>query len=136
MPDLGEDNRVTMKPLLGKMVQEAVKLALIDATMPPKGSKTHGDEWGHWTDAEKAEFTHDIYAIPAQSLAEMDPGALAQNVAVRLLGPGGWFVAGVYSGNATTQEVVDATFARPNQSEIDELAFDLGLTDPTEPEDV
>lgn len=136
MPHLDEPTDVTMKPLLGKLVQEAVKLALIDSTMPPKGSKTYGNEYGHWTDAEKAEFTHNIYALPSQSLAEMDPGALAQNVGCRLLGYGGWSVSGVYGGNATTQELVDATFARPNQSEVAELAFDFQrMFDPPEDAD-
>jgi hypothetical protein len=46
-------------------------------------------------------------------------------VACRLLGTGGWSVNGVYSANATARETLQATFARPDQSHADELAFDL-----------
>jgi hypothetical protein len=34
----------------------------------------------------------------------------------------------IYTGNATTREVFEASFERPDQSIVDELAFDLGLT--------
>jgi hypothetical protein len=57
--------------------------------------------------------------------------ALAQNVALRLLGKGGWALptpnGPIYTGNATTREVFDATFERPDRDYIAELAFDLGL---------
>lgn len=117
-----------MKPALATLVQEAVCLALIDSAVPH-------DEDGKerfWTDEERQAMEHDIFAMPGEALAEMDPIALAQNVAVRLLGRGGWelpTIAGpIYTGNATAREVWEASLARPDRSIVDEMAFDLGLT--------
>lgn len=109
-PELHETN---MKPLLGLAVQEAVKLALVDTAAK--------------TDEQRFEWTWDIYAMPDDALVGIDPGALAQNVACRLLGSGGWFSGTTYAGNATPTEVLHSCIQRPDQDPIDEIAFDLGL---------
>lgn len=124
---------VSMKPLLGMAVKEAVKLALIDCVLADAVDTAVGrdatvEHWGETAERLRAEWAHDVYSMPADLLAKMDPVALGQNVACRLFGTGGWMVNGVYSGNATVQQVVDASFARPDQDHMAELAFDLGLT--------
>lgn len=142
----------SMRCLLAIAVTEAVKLALIDSAAPRiicpdcDGSAIDTSDKGYegkcstclgssvtgiildlWTDEQKLEMRHDIYKMPSEAMAEIDPGALAQNVCCRLLGRGGWVVGGVYGGNATDREVFEATIERPDYSAIDELAFDLGL---------
>lgn len=121
---LVQDDRHSMRCMLAACVQQAVHLALIDSVSPPEGC---GDEFGCWTDEEKARMQADIFAIPEGALEGMDPMALAQNVACRLLGYGGWSVGGVYSGNGSARDVFDATFTRPDHRHIDDVAFDLGL---------
>jgi hypothetical protein len=120
-----EDERVTMKPMLGALVQEAVRLALIDSVLVDELDKHPVEKWGVVGDRLRAEWADDIYKIPSEHIARMDPQALAQNVAVRLLGPGGWNVGGVYGGNASASELVEATFARPDHSHTDDVAFDV-----------
>jgi hypothetical protein len=123
------DPERSMKPLLGKLVQEAVHLALIDCCLADEMDgiieREGVDAWLARGDQVKTEWARDIHAIPSAHLARMDPLALAQCVAVRLLGSGGWMVGGVYAGNATARELLDATFERPDQSHVDELAFDV-----------
>lgn len=117
------DPERSMKALLSVAVKEAVHLALIDAAVP-----VERDEDGQarlWTDEERQRFREDIFAIPGEALANMDPLALAQCVAVRLLGPGGWMIGDVYAGNATARDVLEASVERPDQSHVDEFAFDL-----------
>lgn len=114
---------IDMKALLGVAVSEAVHLALIDTVEIDL------------TDAQRQAARWDIHRIPGEAIARMDPEALAQNVCVRLLGSGGWFVNGVYAGNATPREVLDASIQRPDRDPIDEIAFDLGLQAPDD-EDV
>jgi hypothetical protein len=77
------------------------------------------------TDLERAKMQADEYAGP--QYVDFDPGALAQNVACRLLGTGGWNVGGIYAGNATDRDVFDASIIRPDRDRISELAMDLGL---------
>ena len=120
----------SMKPMLAKLVEEAVHLALIDCcladAMDDIIERQGIDAWlDGASDAVKTEWAHDIHAIPSAYIARMDPLALAQNVAVRLLGTGGWMVGGVYSGNATAREILDATFERPDRSHVSEIAFDV-----------
>lgn len=118
-----------MKPLLGTAVDEAVKLALIDSVRVPEGDMERSP-----TDAERRAWAWDIYAMPSECLATMDPGALAQNVAVRLLGPGGWAVGGVYSPNASPHQIVDACIERPDEDPVAGVLMDLGLrVDDNEP---
>lgn len=149
----------SMRCLLAVAVTEAVKLALVDSAAPRVtcatcdgsaidtsdagyegkcstclGSSVPGTVLDFWTDEQKVEMRHDIYKMPSAAMAEIDPGALAQNVCCRLLGRGGWVVGGIYGGNATDREVFEATIERPDYSAIDELAFDLGLT-PADPGD-
>src|SRR5688572_826888 len=113
---------VSLKPLLAVAVQEAVKLALIDSAIPPR--KAPDGQYGFWTDEEIEEFKRNIYAIPSESIAAMDPGALARNVAVRLLGSGGWHLPAGYTGNMTPREVFEGSIQRPDQDVIAEAAFD------------
>lgn len=126
------DEARSMKPLLGKLIEEAVHLALIDSCLAIEQDRRLPSS-GSWTLVEhqavteriKADWHDDIYAIPGECLAGMDAVALAQNVAVRLLGPGGWMVGGVYAGNATARELSDVTFGRPDRSHTSEVAFDM-----------
>lgn len=110
---------LTMKPLLSLAIMEAVKLALIDSAVPPDN--------GFWTDEQKVEFGRNVYALPSDAIARMDPGALAQNVACRLLGYGGWEVRGEYAPNMTPRQVFESSIERPDQDVISETIFDLGL---------
>lgn len=132
----GEDEHVelTLKPMLAECIQEAVKLALIDSCWPVDEA-TGEEREDSWTPEEREAMRRDIHALPSSALATMDPGALARNVGVKLLGLGGWFLpdpAGgdpVYTGNATTREVFDLSFERPDRDAGAEMAFDLGLED-------
>jgi hypothetical protein len=118
-----DEGRLSMKPLLGALVKEAVKLALIDSVMPTE--REPNGQTRLPTDEEQRRWREDIHSIPAAYIANMDPLALAQNVACRLLGTGGWSVNGVYGGNASPRDLLDATFERPDQRYVDEFAFDL-----------
>lgn len=84
------------------------------------------------TDLERAKMQADEYAGP--QYVDLDPGALARNVACRLLGYGGWNVGGIYSGNATDRDIFDASIIRPDRDRISELAMDMGLSAPEEDE--
>lgn len=101
---------LSMKPLLGLAVQEAVKLAIIDSVIIPDED---GDRYP--SDQEREQWKMDIYSMPRGCLETMDPGALAQNVSVRLLGGGGWFANGVYTGNASPREIMEACIQRPDE---------------------
>jgi len=132
------DGEITMKVMMSKCVDAAVKLAIIDCCgsdqMDDLREQYPADSWEQTIeklDVIKQSWLNDIYTVPDKYWARIDPGALAGNVSCRLLGYGGWTVGDVYGGNATIQEAVDATFARPDQDHIAEMAFDLGLT-PTE----
>jgi hypothetical protein len=122
---------LSMKPLLGAVVQEAVKLAVIDVvTLPAKPGDPPDQLTGpgtrrYPTDEERAAWRSDIFTIPDAALADIDPLALAQCVACRLLGAGGWTAAGVYGGNASPRELLEATFGRPDQRHVDDFASDL-----------
>lgn len=137
MPDLprqssGDYVELAMKPMLAECVQEAVKLALIDSCWPVDEA-TGEDRPQSWTPEERLAMRRDIHAMPASAFSNMDPSALAQNVCVRLLGAGGWRLpdprggSPIYTGNATTREVFDASFERPDHDVVAEVAFDLGL---------
>lgn len=121
----------TMKPMLAACVKQALHLALIDSVLPEPDPNAESFEAraGLWTDQQKAAMEADIYAIPSSALAAMDPGALAQNLACRLFGFGGWALptpdGPIYTGNATISETFEASFDRPDRSEISEVAFDL-----------
>ena len=125
------DEDRSMKPLLGKLIEEAVHLALIDCCIaigterglpePPWTIDQHREV----NERLKAAWHHDIYAIPSEVIAEMDPVAFAQCLSVRLLGSGGWMVEGVYAGNASARDLFDATFERPDRSHVSEVAFDV-----------
>lgn len=127
-----EHVELALKPMLAECIQEGVKLALIDSCWPVDES-TGEDRATSWTDEERAAFRRDIHSMPSSAISNMDPQALAQNVSVKLLGTGGWFLpnprggAPIYTGNATAREVFEASFERPDRDQIAELGFDLGL---------
>jgi hypothetical protein len=127
---------VALKPMLAECVQEAVKLALIDSCWPVDEA-TGEDRAESWTPEERAAMRRDIHTMPSSAMSRIDPQALARNVAVRLLGTGGWFLPSprggdpIYTGNATSREVFEASFERPDRDQIAEMGFDLGLR-PTE----
>lgn len=115
-----------MKPLLSVAIMEAVKLAIIDSIAP---AEIDGDvdAWMAESDARRDRLAFDIYQITGEELASIDPGALAQNVACRLLGTGGWCVNGVYAGNATPREILDACVHRPDQDPLGDIKHSMGL---------
>lgn len=121
----------TMKPLLGMAIQEAVVLALIDSVhIPEDKSEPDVIKHMHKQDDLRRQWASDIYSMPDELLSTIDPIALAQNVARRLLGTGGWVVGDVYSGNASPREVVEATFTRPDKDPLGDIKFamlDIGL---------
>lgn len=123
------DDKVSMKPMLGKLVEEAVKLALIDSVLADAVDQLVSDgemeRWVATSDRLRAEWTEDIDSMPGELLAKMSPLALAQNVGCRLFGTGGWSVSGTYAPNASAREVLEATFARPDQRHVDETMFDI-----------
>jgi hypothetical protein len=115
----------SMKPLLAVALKQALHWALIDSAAvhdPDNADCTDGTRLP--TPEEREAWGWDLYAIP---LSHIDPGALAQNLAVRLLGSGGWFLGGEYTGNMSPREVFEASVDRPDQDEVAETAFDLGL---------
>jgi hypothetical protein len=123
---------VALKPMLAECVKEAVKLALIDSCWPVDEA-TGEDRAESWTPEERSAMRRDIHTLPSSALSGMDPQALAQNVAVRLFGTGGWFLPNprggdpIYTGNATARDVFEASFERPDQDHVAEMGFDLGL---------
>lgn len=78
------------KQVSREQVKRAVHMALIDSVLAiamDKIIEREGVEaWFHQADAIKAEWMHDIHAIPSDCLKGMDAMALCQNVGVRLLG--------------------------------------------------
>lgn len=104
-----------MRPLLAVAIKEAVKLALIDSCAVDA------------TEEQRAEWAYDIYKMPNELYKEMDPGALAQNVACRLIGTGNWTVGKCYTGNATSREAVEACIVRPDQDPSADVVMKLGL---------
>lgn len=95
-----------MKPLLSIAVHEAVRLALLDVLVNPDGS-------------------------PNETPLPFDDIALAQNVAIRLLGSGGWTVNGVYTGNASPREILEASIDRPDRDPVAGIRSSLWLAGET-----
>lgn len=110
-----DNDFISMKPLLGLAIQEAVKRAILDC-MPPES-----------TDEERLKWLWDLYSIPEAHWAQIDPGALARNVVCRLLGTGGWQIGKMYAGNATPREILEACVERPDQDPLGDIKMDLGL---------
>ena len=98
------DNRVTMKPLLALAIDEALRLALKDAT-------------------NNGEISYN----------DMDIDALAQSLSCRLLGYGGWMVGDMYIGNSSPQQILHACIPRPERNPLEDVVTDLGL-EPIDPE--
>lgn len=132
-------DNVTMKPMLAEVLREALVLACIDSSFAPEidedgacwiGAYDTAEEWMDATEEFKRQWRANPYEIP---LDRIDIEALAQNLAVRLLGSGGWFLNGVYTGNASNRDIFEKTFDRPDRNQTDEVAFDLMASGMTEP---
>lgn len=102
---------VSMKPLLGKLIQEAFRMAVVDCIS--------GD------DARRIAVFRDLYAITEEEWQSIDPGALCKNVKNRLLGTGGWIVRGVYSAHASAREIFDASVANSDVNDADQFGAEL-----------
>lgn len=110
------------------LLEEGCSHVVLDDLQALRYRVPHGEKFivrRHLTREERAKMRADQYAGP--KYVDFDPGALAQNVACRLLGTGGWEVGGVYAGNASPREIFEITFARPDRSETAEIAHDMGL---------
>lgn len=115
---------VSMKPMLGALVQEAVLLAIVDSVALPTDETGGLEALTASLDrnaARREALRADVFLLTDEEWASIDPKAQAQNVACRLLGPGGWTVRGVYGGNASPGELLEATFQRPYSGPLDEL---------------
>lgn len=126
-------DNVTMKPMLADVLREALILAAIDSSFAPEidedgacwiGAYETFEEWNDATEELKRQWRSNPYKIP---LERIDIEALAQNLAVRMFGSGGWTVAGGYTGNMNPRQVFDATFDRPDRDQLAEFAMDMGL---------
>ena len=116
-------NDTNMKPLLSKLIERAFVLAVSDCIAPPVGFDDQDDY-----DKRKAAVQRDVYSISAEDWAQIDAMALAQNLCCRLLGKGGWEVNGVYSANATVQQVVNACFGgEASKDPLADIKETLGL---------
>ncbi len=115
---------IHMKPVLAKAIEHAFVLAVSDCLPPPE----RPDDMDRY-DARKRVVQLDVYKITDEEWAQIDPMALAQNLCCRLLGTGGWQVGGVYSANATVNEVIAACFGEDeaNRDPIADVKEALGL---------
>lgn len=102
----GQDTQVSMKPAIASLLNEAFKIAVCDC-LPDID------------DARRIKISCDIYQITEKEWMSIDPGALSQNIMVRMFGIGGFTVRGVYAGNATPQQNFDACVANKDQSDVD-----------------
>ena len=119
---------ISMKPLLSKLVQRAFVLAVSDCIPPPEGINDL-DAY----DKRKEEIQRNVYDITPEEWAQIDPMALAQNLCCRLLGEGGWSVGGVYSANATVDQVMRATFGEgSSKNPLEDIIKELGLEEARE----
>lgn len=128
-------NPLSLKPLLAVAIHEAVAWALVDSTDPELAGCTesfvNGDDNFRKT---RAGWVLNPHTIPAEALASIDPSALAQNICVRLLGPGGWDAGGIYHGNASPQQTFDALVRRPHEDPLGDIKMSLGLAEPDDKE--
>lgn len=120
------DEPFSLKPLMALAIHEAVKWAFVDCASHP--GKIPGEAGPLASEEERAKWLHDIYSMPSECFAQMDPGAVAQNICNRLMGSGGWRVNGVYAGNATPQQILECCIHRPDQDPVGDVMMDLGLT--------
>lgn len=76
---------------LSALIQDAVHKALIDSVLAIEvDAICDGKEiecWGRASDDLRREWEANVHLIPNRLFAQMDPQALAQNVAYRMLGP-------------------------------------------------
>ena len=128
VPGDPHDNPLSLKPLLAVAIHEAVAWALVDSTDPELAGLTESFKAGDDNFAKtRAGWVLDPHSIPAEALASIDPTALAQNIANRLLGTGGWETGGIYHGNASPQETFTALVRRPHQDPLGDIKMALGL---------
>ena len=123
VPKEDSENRFSMKGVLSEAIQEALLWAVADSCIDPM----HADYEGR-----REELILNVDSMTDGERAGLSFGVLAQNLACRLLGSGGWTINGVYTGNASTQQVVDAAFHRADKNPLGEITNFLksgGLTD-------
>lgn len=136
------DFEASMKPLLMVAVQEAVKLAFIDSVTVPtpdgNGNLCDGRERFPTAD-ERRSWAWNLDAMPDEVRATASLDVVARNTGLRLFGGGGFTVNGVYAGNATPQQILEACVERPDQDPLGDISMaltDLGFTitddEPTE----
>lgn len=121
----------SMKPLLAVAVTEAVRLALVDSCLACEMERVIAadgiDAWLERADSICEQWARNPELIPDGDVAGMDRAALAQNVACRLLGTGGWQIGSLYAGNATPQEIFDASIDRTHEDPTADVR--MGLLD-------
>lgn len=105
----------SMKPLLGKMVIEALRRS-IARCLPPETMPER-----------RQEILYDPYCATKEEWNSLDWMALAQSMNVILFGSGGWRVGDIYGPNATPRQIVEACFERPDEDPLGGLKMDLGL---------
>lgn len=134
IPSDHPDNPLSLKPLLAVAIHEAVAWALVDSTDPELAGDLVADITGKDDrySRTRAAWRLNPHLIPAEVLASIDPGALAQNIVIRLLGPGGWETGGVYHGNTSPQQTFDALVRRPHADPLGDLKMWLGVQEPEE----
>jgi hypothetical protein len=117
--DMGTAHDRTVKPLLAVAVEEAVKLAFADSCLACEMDKVIAaegvDAWMDRADDVRTDWSNNPSMIPDEYVAGMDRAAFAQNLCCRLLGTGGWQIGDLYTGNATPQEVFDASIGRAHE---------------------
>lgn len=117
--DTGMVRDRSMKPLLAVAVEEAVRLAFVDSCLACEMDTVIAaegvDAWMERADEVRARWSRDPDSIPDEYVADMSRGAFAQNLCCRLLGTGGWQIGDMYTGNATPQEIFDASIDRTHQ---------------------
>lgn len=125
-PSSEGDTQISMKAMLAACIEEAFRIAVCDSLLPE-------------TSDERRVLIHaDLHAITSEEWAEIDPNALRRNICNRLLGYGGWDIRGVYSGNASAEEVFAASFPKGGINPIDQFmrdAFPAGSVEGLEASD-
>lgn len=117
---MGIDN-LNMKPLLGAIIQQALRLAIIDCC----GIVKDGTGERLATDSEREGWLANIHSLSQELWNDIDPTALGQNLGCRLLGRGGWEMNGVYAGNASPATLFNQVFSKATKGQVDDIIADL-----------